>query len=105
YIVGSCSQICEVYAHSPVFRIGGDEFAILLRGADYDNRAALYNKLNRRFTDSRTDTSRQPWDRYSAASGMAVFGSEGGETVDEVFRTADERMYEDKQHMKKQGYL
>ena len=31
------STICNVFVHSPVFRIGGDEFAIVLRNNDYDN--------------------------------------------------------------------
>ena len=33
--------ICNIYKHSPVFRIGGDEFAILLTGSDYDEREKL----------------------------------------------------------------
>jgi diguanylate cyclase (GGDEF)-like protein len=29
--------ICRVFSHSPVFRIGGDEFAVILRGWDYEH--------------------------------------------------------------------
>ena len=105
YIIGSCMQICEIYDHSPVYRIGGDEFAVLLQGTDYANRAALNIALNRAFTDSRTDMDRHPWERYSAAAGMAVYTGAPGETVESVFHTADERMYADKQHMKTQRYL
>jgi GGDEF domain-containing protein len=32
YIVNCCRLICQVFKHSPVFRIGGDEFVALLRG-------------------------------------------------------------------------
>lgn len=28
YIKGCCKVICQIYKHSPVFRIGGDEFKI-----------------------------------------------------------------------------
>ena len=28
YIKGCCHIICEVFKHSPVYRIGGDEFAV-----------------------------------------------------------------------------
>ncbi len=31
----ACANICGVFSHSPVFRIGGDEFVILLSGDDY----------------------------------------------------------------------
>ena len=103
YLIGSCRQICEIYVHSPVFRIGGDEFAVLLRGRDYRNREALFRELDRRFSISRSDMDRQPWERYSAAAGMAEFGGQDGETIEEVFRKADERMYEDKQRMKEKG--
>lgn len=105
YLIGSCMQICEVFSHSPVFRIGGDEFVVLLQGRDYENRAAMNVALNRAFTDSRTDMDREPWERYSAAAGMAVYTGAPGETAEMVFQTADERMYEDKQHMKAQGYI
>ena len=32
YIVNSCRGICSVFKHSPVFRIGGDEFVVILQG-------------------------------------------------------------------------
>ena len=43
YIVGSCKIISDIYKHSPVYRIGGDEFVIILQVEDYRNRDALYS--------------------------------------------------------------
>ncbi|MBQ5423407.1 MAG: GGDEF domain-containing protein, partial [Clostridiales bacterium] len=37
-IQGASRLICDVYKHSPVFRIGGDEFVVILKGTDYENR-------------------------------------------------------------------
>ena len=102
YIVGSCQQICEIYSHSPIYRIGGDEFAILLQGQDYANRTALFEEMERQFSKSGRDMDRQPWERYSAAAGMAIHNGEYGESIEKVFRLADERMYADKQRMKNQ---
>lgn len=100
YIIGSCGIICGIYDHSPVFRIGGDEFVIILQGRDYENRVDLYRELNRQFTNARTDMQREPWERYSAAAGMAEYTGAPNETVEDVFRIADDNMYEDKEHMK-----
>ncbi len=35
YIRSSAQLLCEFFAHSPVFRVGGDEFVVFLRGNDY----------------------------------------------------------------------
>lgn len=35
YIKRACARICGVFSHSPVFRIGGDEFVAILSGEDY----------------------------------------------------------------------
>lgn len=98
YIVGTCKQICDVYTHSPVFRIGGDEFVVALQGEDYRDRDALLAKLRQAFEATRRDESREPWQRYSAALGMAVY--EQGDDVEHVLNRADQRMYEAKADMK-----
>ncbi|MCR5656764.1 MAG: GGDEF domain-containing protein, partial [Butyrivibrio sp.] len=33
--------ICTIFAHSPVFRIGGDEFVVILKGSDYTHSKEL----------------------------------------------------------------
>lgn len=45
YLKTACGLICRVFQHSPVFRVGGDEFAVILRNEDYRNREALAGKL------------------------------------------------------------
>lgn len=98
YIVGSCKLICETYVHSPVFRIGGDEFVVTLEGQDYDNRDKLLSQVQKAFSDALRASGRAPWNRYSAATGMAVYQS--GDTVETVFNRADQAMYEAKAKMK-----
>ena len=51
YIINSCKLLCDVFKHSPVFRIGGDEFLIILRGEDYEARNDLLILLNDRMND------------------------------------------------------
>ena len=33
YIKGTCEMISDVFSHSPVYRVGGDEFVIILEGS------------------------------------------------------------------------
>ena len=41
YIRTASQLICRVFKRSPVFRIGGDEFAVILQNDDYHNRKEL----------------------------------------------------------------
>ncbi len=42
----ACMKICHIFSHSPVFRVGGDEFVVLLSGSDYHQRAMLMEMVN-----------------------------------------------------------
>ena len=37
HLRSACKVVCDVFKHSPVFRIGGDEFAVIAQGEDYSN--------------------------------------------------------------------
>ncbi len=95
YIKGCCHVICENYKHSPVFRIGGDEFVTVLRGEDYEHRHENFDRLKRTFEQTYEQQDVQPWERYSAAAGMAEFASDDN-SVELVFKRADKAMYADK---------
>lgn len=40
-----CKITCEIFKHSPVFRSGDDEFAVILQGIDFKNIDSLTKKL------------------------------------------------------------
>jgi len=40
-----CKITCEIFKHSPVFRIGDDEFVVILQGIDFKNIDSLTKKL------------------------------------------------------------
>ena len=97
YLIGACEIICEVFKHSPVYRVGGDEFLAVLQGHDYEQRDALMLQLKERFRGS-DDKSLQPWENFSAACGIGVY--QLGDSVEQVFQNADEEMYRNKVEMK-----
>ena len=95
YLKAACRTICQVYAHSPVFRLGGDEFGAILQGADYENRDALIIAFDRA-ADEVNAAATEPWDRVSTARGMAVFDPQRDKSVEQVMDRADQMMYENK---------
>lgn len=95
-IKNACNVICSVFKNSPVFRIGGDEFAVILRGEDFENRAELIKEIH-----SRNRIAEQN-DEIIVACGIADFHV-GDEKLADVFERADANMYEDKESHKADG--
>ena len=91
----ACQIICRLFVHSPVFRIGGDEFVVLITGEDYQNRAALLGELNA-ISKANIET-----DDIVIASGMAEYNPKVDKNLSVLFRRADQRMYEAKRELKK----
>ncbi len=98
-----CDVICSIFKHSPVFRIGGDEFAVVLEGKDYDNIAELTKRFNDEIKKIYNNDALKPWKRVSAALGYALYDRDHDRNVSEVFRRADKAMYEHKNKMKAGG--
>ena len=96
YIKACCKLICRNYHHSPVFRIGGDEFVVVLRGQDFANRENLISALRRQ-----VEENMRFGEGPVIASGQAVFQPHEDHSAEEVFNRADNRMYEDKARLKK----
>ena len=91
-----CSIICDVFQHSPVYRFGGDEFVVILKGRDYANA----ENLVRQFTLEQQSRSGMPWEKPKAAIGYAVYDDRKDTSVESVFQRADAIMYERKKEMK-----
>ena len=100
YLKTTCSLICHVFDHSPVFRIGGDEFAAILQSDDLANRDELMRTFDERSARSIEDAD-AVWLRVDAARGIAVYDPEVDSAVNDVVRRADRLMYQDKWNRKK----
>ncbi len=94
YIKSAANLICRQFEHSPVFRIGGDEFVAILRGADYENREELESSFRAVIDDN------QQQGAVVVSSGLAIYDSGIDESYDDVFKRADELMYTRKIELK-----
>lgn len=101
YIKGCCGILTDIYGGSVIYRIGGDEFAVVLTDECCDRREELFAAAEERFVSARTNTDAEPWERYSMAGGMSVFKA-GDKGFEEVFKRADKDMYENKMRFKKE---
>jgi diguanylate cyclase (GGDEF)-like protein len=93
-IKNACSLICTQFKHSPVFRIGGDEFVAILHGSDYDNRETLAKEFDSIIDENNLN------DGVVVASGMAVFDPSIDTSYTHVFMRADKLMYDRKKALK-----
>lgn len=100
YIKDSCALICRIFHHSPVYRIGGDEFVTVLRGSDYKNREDLVSRLK-----EQVEENIRIGEGPIVASGLAEFQSVSDRTVEDVFNRADTLMYDDKTRLKEQKQI
>ena len=94
YIRSACAMICDFFKHSPVYRIGGDEFVAILQGADFENRDAILAALHEQSAQNR-DTG-----KVVVAAGMAVLDPQVDNDIHAVFERADAAMYESKRALK-----
>lgn len=88
-IVGSCYSLCKAFSHSPVFRIGGDEFVAIVEGEDYEKRREFFEKL-------RNNEIKVREEKYQYSTGMATFEPGVDRSFNDVFSRADQEMYLDK---------
>ena len=95
YIRASAHILCNIFVHSPVFRVGGDEFVVYLRGNDYSTRLELMEKLQKQILENKKKDS-----GVILASGMSVYNPESDKLVSDIFKRADQAMYENKKQLK-----
>jgi diguanylate cyclase (GGDEF)-like protein len=92
YIKNGCDMICGVFRHSPVFRVGGDEFVVIVQGRGFAN----INKLMQLVEEKNEESMRKGG--VVVAAGVSLFKNDT--SVASVFERADADMYENKVRLK-----
>lgn len=100
YLLNGCKLVSSIFRHSPIFRIGGDEFITILSGRDLLNAKKLVKDFYERMKEIQKE-ARLPEEKVSMAAGLAVFDEEKDSCLQDVFKRADQLMYQNKEKIKK----
>ena len=95
YIKSAVTIIKGIYKYSDIFRVGGDEFAVILEGEDFTNREVLIKKFNDIIDKNVVNGG------PVIAAGMADFLKYKDNSITHLFIRADRLMYERKAELKK----
>ena len=97
YIKAAAKLLCDIFVHSPVFRIGGDEFVVFLSGGDYQAKEELLGRLRSKIFENCVRKNGPV-----VAVGVSSFEPKKDNYVSDVFERADALMYENKKELKTQ---
>ncbi len=93
-LIEACKIICDIFKRSPVYRIGGDEFVVLLLGQDYNNREALIREMEE------LNQKNAKEGKVVVACGISEYVPGSDRFLSEVFDRADGAMYANKKSLK-----
>lgn len=96
-IIEVSNIIAEIFGYENVYRIGGDEFAVIMREFNSEKCGEYERKFEKLIDNSKSQF------KLSAAIGSASYEESKDSSFESVFKTADERMYKMKTEMKSQG--
>ena len=95
YIVDAKKILEDIFKNTTIYRIGGDEFVLLLDGSDYYKREHLLKALNDINEENKNN------DKVVIACGMSDYNKNKDDSVKKVFNRADNLMYKNKLELKK----
>ncbi len=100
YIINCCKMICKFFKNSNLYRIGGDEFVVVMEFDDYEHKEEILDAMRNEMATIATKEL-PAHERISIASGLAIYDPDADFNISDVFQRADTAMYENKAEMKK----
>lgn len=92
----ACSLICEYFTHGAVYRIGGDEFVVILQEKGFDSLKDVITEINHVIEENVKKKKAVVSIGYSELT-------PDDQLVHDVFERADQMMYQRKQQLKQMG--
>ena len=99
YLKKACHTISDVFKRSPIYRVGGDEFFIILKSEDFHNLSFLLERFDK-VVDDINASAENPWEEVHLSKGFAVYDPTQDNIVQKIMQRADKLMYEDKRERK-----
>ena len=102
YLINACRLACSVFGEEHVFRIGGDEFVVVVTGEKVSLCRYFVKQFRAEMTRKGANDLLEPWEKVSAAVGVAFYEPGVDKNAEDVFKRADKEMYDNKLAMKAQ---
>ena len=99
YILSASRMICDIFQHSPVYRTGGDEFAVVLSGRDYFSRKELIQELHSRSVEHISTKE------VVISGGLSDYQPGTDTSFHAVYERADALIYKEKKLLKGMGAI
>ncbi len=100
YLLNASKLICSIFGEEHVYRIGGDEFVVVIDDDKVSLCKYFVKQFNAEMARKNSNETLEPWEKVSAAVGVAFYEADKDKTADEVFKRADKEMYANKLAMK-----
>lgn len=95
YIIDSVRLIEDCFKDVPVYRVGGDEFTIILEGEQFNDRKRLLDNFNKRIEENVKNNS-----VVVVSAGLSDYVPDKDTTIIQIFTRADREMYARKHLLK-----
>ena len=95
-----CDTLCSIFKRSPVFRVGGDEFIVVVENQDFRDLDKHVEQFKACIERNVSEQDLEPWERTSAAIGSAIYDPDKDCGIEDTLKRADEQMYANKRAMK-----
>lgn len=102
YLRNAADLIGRVFGQERLYRTGGDEFVGVFEGAAHNDVRQKIHALKDEIVNLQSKPGLHPWQRVSAAVGLAAYDSTRDKRAEDVLKRADAAMYQDKLAMKAQ---
>ena len=97
YIIDSVRLIGDCFKNVPIYRVGGDEFTVILKGNDFKDRKKFLDDFNKKIDENVKNHS-----VVVVSAGISDYNPEKDTTIIQIFTRADREMYARKHLLKAQ---
>ncbi len=102
YLKNAAGLIGRVFGEETTYRTGGDEFVVIADGDAQQKTGEQIRRFKAEMAALQAAEDLQPWQKISAAVGIAAFDRSIDTCMGDVLKRADAAMYRDKLAMKAQ---